>query len=75
MRLWFCKESPSGQARLYCRLPRSRNPGPQPPPKNPNYVWIPRSVVEHTTKRAPIGDEWPEHDLRLPEWFILKEGL
>lgn len=61
IRLWFVRETE--RARLYTKIPPDRNP------EKTDYVWIPRSVAEHTTKR---GDE---HEVELPDWFIEKLGL
>ena len=73
VRLWFVRETAA--ARRYCKLPKARNPG-QDLMDNVNYVWVPRSVVEHTTKRpSEDGVEWPEHDVELPDWFVEKERL
>ena len=73
VRLWFVRETAA--ARRYCKLPKSRNPGSDVF-GNENYVWIPRSVVEHTTKRpSKDGVEWPEHELAVADWFVDKEGL
>jgi hypothetical protein len=63
IRLWLIKDSTSGAARLYSKIPPERNPGPE------DCVWIPRSIVEHTSKRGN------EHQLVLPDWFVEKEKL
>lgn len=73
VRLWFVRESAA--ARRYCKLPKSRNPG-RDIPGNANYVWVPRSVVEHTTKRPSAdGVEWDEHDVAVQDWFAERENL
>ena len=61
MRLWFIRES--ANARFYSRVPMDRHP------ELSDCLWIPRSVVEHTTKRGI------EHEVTLPDWFIDKENL
>ncbi len=66
IRLWFVRETE--KARLYCKF------APHPDlgfanADQADYVWIPRSIVEHTSKRGA------EHTLDLPDWFIEKEGL
>jgi hypothetical protein len=68
LRMWFIDET--DKARLYSRVPSSRSEDVG------NRVWIPRSVVEHTTKRpAHNGEKWPEHELIVADWFAQKEGL
>ena len=58
MRLWLLRETE--KARLYSKTPPDREEDP---------IWIPKSIVEHTTKRGN------EHDVKLPDWFIEKNGL
>jgi len=60
MRLWFVKQT--DKARLYLKHNR-------PGADDDDYLWIPLSVIEHTTK---LGDE---HEVTLPDWFIEKEWL
>lgn len=59
--LWFIRETPA--ARLYSKLPPERNR------QKSDEIWIPRSVVEHTSK---MGDQ---HILKIADWFIEKSGL
>lgn len=40
VRLWYVRDTP--KARLYCRVPKSRNPGHYAP-DNKSYVWVPLS--------------------------------
>lgn len=66
VRLWFIRETE--KARLYCRF------APHPDlefegAEDSDKIWIPHSVIEHTTKRGA------EHEVTLPDWFIEKEGL
>lgn len=61
IRLWFMRETE--KARLYSTVPAERGQ------TEDTQVWIPRSVVEHTTKRGV------EHVLELPDWFVDKEEL
>lgn len=66
IRLWFIQQTE--KARLYCRF------APHPDlgfanADNTDKIWIPRSIIEHTTKRGN------EHVITLPDWFIEKEGL
>lgn len=61
IRLWFIRETE--KARQYSKVPLQRNPTPE------DCLWVPRSIVEHTSKRGA------EHTLELPDWFIEKEHL
>lgn len=61
MRFWLIRETEL--ARLYSKIPLDRNPEPS------DQIWIPRSIIEHTTKRGN------EHEVKLPDWFIEKEKL
>lgn len=61
MRLWLVRQTE--KARLYSKVPPERNP------TEDDQVWVPLSIIEHTTKRGA------EHDVRLPDWFVEKEGL
>lgn len=61
MRLWFIRQTE--KARLYSKVPSERNPNEE------DKIWIPLSVIEHTTKRGN------EHDIKLPDWFIESKGL
>ena len=73
VRLFYVRASAA--ARRYCKLPKSRNPGSDVM-DNTNYVWVPLSLVEHTTKRpSKDGVEWDEHHVTLPDWFITHEKL
>lgn len=60
--LWFVSETEA--ARRYCKLPPTRHPEPS------DYVWLPKSQIEHTTK-FPTG----EHHLVLPLWLVEKHDL
>lgn len=59
--LWLTRETE--QARLYSKVRPDRFP------TKDDEIWIPKSIIEHTTKR---GDE---HDVKLPEWFVQKNNL
>ena len=61
MRFWLIRETEL--ARLYSKIPLDRNP------ESSDQIWIPRSIIEHTTKRGN------EHEVKLPDWFIEKEKL
>ena len=40
------------------------------PPREENMVWVPKSIIEHTSEQ-PNG----LHEVKLPDWFVEKEGL
>lgn len=61
IRLWFIRDTI--KARLYSKVPMERNPKPD------DYLWVPFSIIEHTTKRGN------EHEVKLPDWFIQMAGL
>jgi hypothetical protein len=61
VRFWLLRETEN--ARLYSTT------DPKDIHRTGNEIWIPKSVIEHTTKR---GDE---HDVKLPDWFIEARGL
>lgn len=61
MRLWLIRETE--KARLYSTT------DPTDPHREVNELWVPLSVIEHTTKRGN------EHDVKLPDWFIEARGL
>jgi len=59
--LWLIRET--DKARLYSKVRPDRNP------TQVDEIWIPRSIVEHTSKVDL------EHTVTLPDWFVEKEGL
>jgi hypothetical protein len=59
--LWFVRETPL--ARLYTKIPPERRP------TKDDEIWVPRSVVEHTSK---MGNQ---HIVTLPDWFLEKNDL
>ena len=59
--LWLIRETAA--ARLYSRVRPDRHPTKE------DEIWILRSIVEHISK---CGNE---HNVKLPDWFIEKEGL
>ncbi len=66
IRLWLIRET--DKARLYCKF------APHPDlgfsnADDGDTVWVPRSIIEHTSKRSA------EHHVKLPDWFIEKEKL
>ena len=61
VRLWLIRETSA--ARLYSKVPPSRGQ------EEDTQVWVPRSIVEHTTKRGT------EHEVELPDWFIERNNL
>jgi len=62
VRLWLIRET--DKARLYSRLPPERHP------TEDDQVWIPRSVVNHTSKE-PSG----LHEVTVEDWFAERENL
>lgn len=65
IRLWFIRETEL--ARLYSKFDPTGRGGTEP--NEGDLVWVPRSIVEHTSKRGK------EHTLELPDWFVEKAGL
>lgn len=63
IRLWLIRDRPEEKARFYSKLPPERSPEKQ------DMIWVPRSLIEHCTKRGA------EHELTLPDWFIQKNNL
>lgn len=59
--LWFLRETE--KARLYTKIPPERHP------TKDDEIWVPRSVVEHTSK---MGNQ---HIVTLPDWFVEKAKL
>lgn len=63
VRLWFREETEL--ARKYSKVP------PERVHEYPvSKIWIPKSIIEHTSKE-PSG----LHIVTLPDWFVEKEGL
>ena len=65
IRLWLIRETEL--ARLYSKFDPSGRGGTEP--DKGDFVWVPRSVAEHASKRGA------EHTVELPEWFVVKNGL
>lgn len=63
MRLWLIRETEL--ARQYSKVP----PLGRGATENDDLIWIPKSIIEHTTKRGS------EHEVKLPDWFIEKQNL
>lgn len=59
IRLWFIRETE--KARLYSKTP---------PDREQVEVWIPRSVVDHTSKNID-----GTHIVDVQDWFAEKEDL
>jgi hypothetical protein len=38
-------------------------------------LWIPRSIIEHITKRPTTVEGIMDCDVTVPEWFAEKKGL
>lgn len=66
MRLWLIRETE--KARLYCKFAPHPDLGFENA-EDIDKIWIPKSIIEHTTKRGN------EHEVKLPDWFIEKNGL
>ena len=67
MRLWLIRETEL--ARLYSTVPPERHPVLDTKDPDCDVVWVPKSIIEHTTKRGN------EHDVKLPDWFLEKHSL
>ena len=61
MRFWLIRETEL--ARLYSKVPPERHP------EKDDQIWVPKSIIEHTTKRGI------EHEVKLPDWFLEKNNL
>ena len=68
VRLWFTGQETEA-ARLYCKLPKSRNP------EKSDEVWLPLSQIEHVTRYPAKPNEWPEHVVTIPEWLAQNHDL
>jgi hypothetical protein len=68
-KLYYVDTSASGLARRYSILPKSRHPGPT------DFIWLPVSQIEGTTKYPPKGDEWPVHIVTIPDWLARKHNI
>lgn len=62
VKLWFLGESKL--ARHYSKT------NPKDPARDVVEVWVPKSLIEHTTK-YPDG----MHLVKLPDFFVDREGL
>lgn len=67
-KLWYVNQE-TDKARRYCRLPKSRNP------EHKDYVWVPLSVIEGSTRQPAEPDEWPVHYVTVADWFGQRENL
>jgi len=61
IRLWFIRETE--KARLYSKT------DPEAQGRVLDEIWIPRSVVEHTSKRGN------EHEVTIEDWWGVKNGF
>ena len=59
--LWLIRET--DRARLYSRIPPERNL------EESDCFWIPKSIIEHTTKRGS------QHVVDIPDWFLERNNL
>ena len=67
-KLWFISDS--GLARRYSKLPPERRP------EHSDFIWIPTSQIEHTTKfPAAEGSPWPIYVITIPEWLADEKGI
>jgi hypothetical protein len=64
VRLWLIRET--DKARLYSRVPQGQHEG------FCDDVWVPLSVIEGCRKMPAEGNNWPEHHVRIQDWFIEK---
>jgi hypothetical protein len=71
IRLFFVRETPLARAYVKHNRPKMIQGFHETPPDD--VVWIPRSIIEHTSKLNAANQN--EHILTLPNWFIEKEGL
>ena len=63
--LWFIEESPL--ARKYSKLPPDRHPTEE------DMIWIPKSVIEHTSK---MGVQFcDQHIVTVQDWFVRNKKL
>jgi hypothetical protein len=60
IKLWYVRETE--QARLYATCEPEHA-------ESDDMVWVPKSIIEHTSKRGN------EHVVKLPDWFVDKEEL
>lgn len=69
IRLWFARET--DLARLYCKIPPERRTlAFIESEMSGDFIWIPKSIIEHTSKE-PSG----LHIVTLPDWFLEKNQL
>jgi hypothetical protein len=61
--LWFIRETAA--ARQYSKVPPERHPQ-----EYSDYIWVPKSIIEHTSKNTG-----GHHVVTLPDWFVDREGL
>jgi hypothetical protein len=40
-----------------------------------NTVWIPRSMIEHSTKHPPLSNGWRPAIIKMEEWVAEDKGL
>jgi len=68
VRLWET-ETKSELAIKFSKLP------PEKKPEKSDFVWVPKSIIEHIT-RMPAGQAgWKECGVTLPDWFVTKAKL
>lgn len=67
VKLFYVDTSASGLARRYSITPKSRG--------NAEFIWLPVSQIEGTTKYPPEPNEWPVHIVTIPDWLARKHNL
>ena len=38
-------------------------------------VWIPKSQINHISRRAPIAGQWTECEVTMSDWIAKQKGL
>jgi hypothetical protein len=66
IRLWLAGETEL--ARYYSKVPKEKS-------EAADRTWIPKSIIEGCQRRPAGPCEWPEHHVRLPDWFVERRGL
>ncbi len=70
-RLFFIRETPLARAYVKHNRPKVVQGFHETPPDD--VIWIPRSIIEHTSKLNAADPA--EHILTLPIWFLEKNEL
>jgi hypothetical protein len=68
IRMYLCRESPSGKAILFVDAPRKA--------EVKREEWIPRSLIDRLTKLGKgVGHDYTECELELPSWAVQQKNL